>query len=158
MKPRTYQTEATDAAWKFICKLAGAALLVLPTGAGKSLIIGMICRLAVKTGGRVLVIAHRKELLEQNAEKIEHMVGSPVGIYCAGLKRKDTDNQIIVASIQSLFRNPEVVGKRDLIIVDEAHLISPEAGSSVRSATKSSRKLSSKKVTCRRSRPSRQRR
>ena len=126
MKPRTYQTEATGAAWKFICNLAGAALIVLPTGAGKSLIIGMLCRLAVKTGGRVLVIAHRKELLEQNAEKIEHMVGSPVGIYCAGLKRKDTDNQIIVASIQSLFRNPEVVGRRDLIIVDEAHLISPE--------------------------------
>ena len=54
--------------------------------------------------GRVLILAHVKELLEQNAGKIKALCdGIDVGIYSAGLDRRDTDNPIIVAGIQSVY-------------------------------------------------------
>jgi DNA repair protein RadD len=81
----------------------------------------------------VVVVAHRKELLQQNAEKIAAMLPDlDVGIYSAGLRRRETEPDIVCAGIQSICDRAYELGERHLVIVDEAHLISPAAGSMYR--------------------------
>lgn len=65
-KLRDYQQQAVNNVVKFFQKRRGPAVIVLPTGAGKSLVIAELARIA---RGRVLVLAHVKELVEQNYEK-----------------------------------------------------------------------------------------
>jgi DNA repair protein RadD len=100
----------------------------MPTGAGKSPTIAAIASDAVtKWGGRVLCLAHRKELLEQNAEKLQYFAPDlKYGIYSAGLKKRETEADVIFAGIQSVYMRAEELGKFDLVIVDEAHLIPAE--------------------------------
>ena len=77
--------------------------------------------------GRVLILAHVKELLEQATEKL-NLVCPEVefGVYSAGLKRRDTEHSVIVAGIQSVYKKACELGSFNLIIVDEAHLIPPD--------------------------------
>ena len=122
---RPYQNEAVQAVYKYLANHDDNPCVVIPTAGGKSLCIAQIATDAVqKWHGRVLVLAHVKELLEQNAGKIKALCeGIDVGVYSAGLNSRDTDTPILVAGIQSIYNKADVVGKFDLIIVDEAHLI-----------------------------------
>ena len=126
MEPRDYQRAADQAVWDYLrASPDGHPLIVLPTGAGKSLVIAMLIQQAIEYGGRVICLAHRKELLEQNREKILALCpGIQVGLYSAGLRRHDFDSDVICAGIQSVYRKALEFGRRELIIVDEAHLIS----------------------------------
>ena len=124
-EPRWYQTAANEAVWKYFAEKSGNCVVVLPTGAGKSLLIAMLIQQALDFGGRVVVLAHRKELLQQNADEIRGMIpGVDVGVYSAGLKKREIHNAVVVAGIQSVFRKADDLGRRHLILVDEAHLIS----------------------------------
>ena len=125
---RPYQQEAVDAVYEHLRQRDDNPCVVLPTGTGKSLVLGQIATDAVsRWNGRVLVLAHVKELLEQNAEKIQALCGGlDIGVYSAGLKRRDTDHAVIVAGIQSVYHRACELGKFDLVIVDEAHLIPPD--------------------------------
>lgn len=125
--PRLYQTEAVAAFWASLCERPSATpVIVLPTGAGKSIVIAMIARTAVQEfGGRVVVLAHRKELLEQNAEKLQ-AAGLEVGIYSAGLNRRDAEADVLVAGIQSVYRRAHEIGARNLVFVDEVHLVADD--------------------------------
>lgn len=125
---RYYQREACDAAWAHLKlgKEAGNPLIESPTGTGKSLIIAELSRAAVEDfNGRVMVLAHRKELLEQNAGKIKSLLplGITCGLYSAGLRRFAMDDAVIVAGIQSCYKKAGDFGRRHLVIVDEAHLV-----------------------------------
>jgi DNA repair protein RadD len=125
---RWYQSEACAAAWEYLCGQAGNPVIVLPTGAGKSLVIAELCRKAVEDfQGRVIVVAHRKELLEQNAAKIRALVKHPVGIFSAGLQRYQIDEDIVVAGIQSIYKKAHTLGNRHLVLIDEVHLV-PRSG------------------------------
>jgi DNA repair protein RadD len=98
-------------------------LLVLPTGAGKSLVIAELARIA---RGRVLVLAHVKELVEQNYQKYASY-GLTAGIYAAGLDRKDTGEKVIFGSIQSVARASDNLYKAfSLLVIDECHRVSLE--------------------------------
>jgi len=105
--------------------------VVIPTAGGKTPVLATICKDAVsKWGGRVLILAHVKELLEQAVEKINLVAPElwhHVGVYSAGLKSRDTDHPIIVAGIQSVYRRACDLDAFQIAIVDEAHLI-PENG------------------------------
>lgn len=106
--------------------MPGNPVIVLPTGAGKSVVIAELCRVAVEQwNGRVLVLAHRKELLQQNGEKTQNLLPTNVkcGIYSAGLRSFDTDSQVVCCGIQSVFRKPEIFGARHLVLIDEVHLV-----------------------------------
>jgi DNA repair protein RadD len=93
---------------------------VLPTGAGKSLVIAELARLAK---GRVLVLAHVKELVEQNHAKYEGY-GLKGAIFSAGLGRKETDQQVVFASVQSVVRNLESFKNQfSLLVIDECHRV-----------------------------------
>lgn len=97
------------------------ACLVLPTGAGKSLVIAELARLAK---GRVLVLAHVKELCEQNYEKFTRC-GLEAGLFVAGLGRKEHAHAVTFASVQSVHRNlAQFVSPVSLLIVDECHRLS----------------------------------
>ena len=117
---RDYQQEAVTATIKHFQKTNESAVIVLPTGSGKSLVIAELARLAKR---KILVLTHVKELVEQNHQKYESY-GLTAGIYSAGLKKKDTQYQVTFASIQSAARNLNDFSESySLIIIDECHRV-----------------------------------
>jgi DNA repair protein RadD len=122
---RPYQEAAVAAVYEHLRNHDDNPCVVLPTGTGKSLVLGQIATDAVTVwNGRVLILAHVKELLEQNADKIRRLCPDlEIGIYSAGLNSRDTDTPVLVAGIQSVYRRACELGPFDLVIVDEAHLI-----------------------------------
>ncbi|MBW9431064.1 DEAD/DEAH box helicase [Atlantibacter hermannii] len=120
---RPYQREAVDATLAHFRQSADPAVIVLPTGAGKSIVIAELARVA---RGRVLVLAHVKELVEQNHAKY-CALGLEADIYSAGLKRKQSQAKVVFGSVQSVARNPDdFQGEFSLLIVDECHRISDD--------------------------------
>jgi DNA repair protein RadD len=122
---RPYQQAAVDAIYKYMEEEDGNGLIVIPTGAGKSLICAEIVRDACTNWPqtRILLLAHVKELIEQNTKEVlSHWPDADIGIYSAGLGSRDLHNQIIVASIQSVYRRAFDMGAFDLCLIDEAHL------------------------------------
>lgn len=127
LTPRYYQAEANAAVWRYLCQDSGNPLVILPTGAGKSLVIAMMIEQARSFDGRVIVLQHRKELIEQNAAELrELMPGVDVGIYSAGLKSRQTSHDVLMAGIQSIYKRAADIGERHLILIDEAHLVSQD--------------------------------
>lgn len=122
-KLRDYQQQAVDQTVRFFQKSRDPAVVVLPTGAGKSLVIAELARIA---RGRVLVLAHVKELVEQNYQKYQSY-GLPAGIYSAGLGQKDRDQKAIFGSVQSVARAPdEFFRDFSLLVIDECHRVADE--------------------------------
>ncbi|MFG1462093.1 DEAD/DEAH box helicase [Xanthobacter sp. DSM 24535] len=131
LKLRPYQREAPDALYSYWEEGGGNGLIVLPTAAGKSLVIATLCRelLQAFPDFRIGIVTHVKELIAQNAQELlTAWPQAPLGIYSAGLGRRDLQARILFMGIQSVHRKTAVLGKFDLIIVDEAHLIPRDAG------------------------------
>ena len=128
MQLRPYQQEAVEAVYEHLRTSDDNPCIVLPTGCGKGVIIAKIVHDAISLwNGRVIILAHVKELLEQNAEKIKAFCHDiPIGIYSAGLNSRDTEENVIVAGIQSVYDKACELGPFDVVIIDEAHLISFE--------------------------------
>jgi len=122
---RPYQIEAVEACYQYLREKDGAPVIVAPTGSGKSHLIAEIASDAVmRWNGRMIVLAHVQELLAQNADKIRKRAPDlPLGIYSAGLGRRDTLASVICAGIQSVYNNACELGHVDVALVDECHLI-----------------------------------
>ena len=125
---RPYQEAAVNAVYEHLGSKDTNPCVVLPTGTGKSLVLAQIAKdTALNWQGRVLILAHVKELLEQNADKIQRLCEEiPVGIYSAGLKSRQTKEPVIVAGIQSVYNKACDLDAFDLIMIDECHLIAPD--------------------------------
>lgn len=125
---RDYQTRTLDQLYSwFEAGNSGNPCLVLPTGAGKSHIIAALCKDALQQWPetRILMLTHSRELIGQNAEKMrQHWPNAPMGIYSAGLKRKELGEPITFAGIQSVRTKASLIGHVDLVVIDEAHLVS----------------------------------
>lgn len=120
MKLRPYQQEAVRATVNYFKKNREPAVLVLPTGAGKSLVIAELARIAK---GRVLMLTHVAELVEQNAAKYA-AVREDGSIFSAGLGQKCSTGKVVFASIQSVAPNLSQFGDDfSLVVVDECHRI-----------------------------------
>lgn len=125
---RPYQQDAVNAVYGHLQDAADNPCVVIPTGGGKTPVIATICRDAVQWwNGRVLVLSHVKELLEQTVDKLRRICPDiGIGVYSAGLRRKDLGYSVTVAGIQSIYKRACELDKIDLIIVDEAHMIPPD--------------------------------
>lgn len=122
-KLRDYQQEAVNNTIKYFKKTRRPAVVVLPTGAGKSLVIAELAKIA---RGRVLVLAHVKELVEQNYEKYKSY-GLDAGIFSASLGKKDWDQKAIFGSVQSVARAPDdFFNNFSLLVIDECHRVAEE--------------------------------
>lgn len=124
MELRPYQQEAKNSVFEQWEKL-NKTLVVLPTGCGKTIVFAKVTEECVRRGKRVLILAHRGELLEQASDKIL----KATGLRCAVEKAEETClgswYRIAVGSVQSLQRekrlaqfDPDYFGT---IIIDEAH-------------------------------------
>src|SRR5437762_11754763 len=107
MQLRPYQQETVNAVYQYLRDHDDNPCVVIPTAGGKTPILATICKDAVgHWNGRVLVLAHVKELLEQAVEKLN--LAAPelmlnIGVYSAGLGCRDTEHAVIVAGIQSVY-------------------------------------------------------
>ena len=128
MTLRDYQSDAVASVWKHLREKDTNPCVVIPTAGGKSLCIAQVAKDAVTNwDGRVLCLAHVKELIEQNAAKIRAICPElKVGVYSAGLDSRDTREPVIVAGIQSICGHADLFKPFDIIMVDEAHLIPSE--------------------------------
>ena len=124
---RWYQQEAREEVWRSLRQGVQAPLVVLPTGAGKSPLVASLCQDAMQRWQkRVIVLVHTKELIQQLQRTISLFCGdSNVGIMSSGLGQHDTDMPVVVAGVQTAHKRAKSLGQRDLIIVDEAHMIPP---------------------------------
>lgn len=123
MTLRTYQRLAVEAvlrAWATVLR----TLIVLPTGTGKTIVFASICELLVAEGARVLVLAHREELIRQAVDKI----AKATGLACAVEKAEEFAGsfcmeRVIVGSVQTLLSQTrrDALPPPTHIIVDEAH-------------------------------------
>lgn len=122
---RDYQEEAVLALLEAVAR-GEHPVCAMATGGGKSLVIAELCR---RLPGRILVATHRKELLAQNSAQLSRLSGEEageIGVYSAGLGRRETDARVIFGGIQSIYRRMpalQKVGPFGTIIVDEAHLV-----------------------------------
>lgn len=125
---RPYQEAAKQAVYDHLRLRDDNPCVVIPTAGGKSPLMASICKDAVGLwGGRVLILAHVKELLEQTADKLAAICPElKFGVYSAGLGRRDTQAPVIIAGIQSVYRRACELDAFDLVLVDEAHLIALE--------------------------------
>ena len=122
---RPYQEEAKNAIFNEWQNDHKKTLLVLPTGCGKTIVFAKVTEDCVRQGKRVLILAHRGELLEQAADKI----AKSTGLGCATEKAEETCMgswfRIVVGSVQTMMREKRL--KRfdpeffNTIIIDEAH-------------------------------------
>ncbi|MDE9565875.1 DEAD/DEAH box helicase [Xenorhabdus bovienii] len=123
---RPYQQEAVDATIRHFRQHKDPAVIVLPTGAGKSLIIAELAKLA---HGRVLILAHVKELVAQNHSKY-CAYDLEADIFSAGLHQKQSERKVVFGSIQSVARNLDCFDHHfSLLIIDECHRISDDENS-----------------------------
>ena len=126
MQLRWYQQEAVDAINEFLKTREGNPCVELPTGSGKSLVLAGLIRgwVARYPEVRVMVLAHRTELVEQNYEELMELGGRfDVGIYAAGLHRRDLSNKITFAMIDSIAKRARSICVPDVLIIDEIHSV-----------------------------------
>ena len=128
---RQYQRESIDAIYKHFEAWSSNPLVVIPTGGGKAPVLATFIREALEAwpDTRILQLVHVKELVSQNHETmLDVMPHCRTSLASASLsKHKDFSGQVIFASIQSVYRNGFDMGKVDLVVVDEAHLIPHKA-------------------------------
>lgn len=124
-KLRDYQQQASDKAVSFFqSKTKKNAIMVLPTGSGKSIIIADI---ANRLTGYTLVFQPSKEILEQNFKKLCSYGVFDCSIYSASFNSKKI-SRITFATIGSVRNHPELFSHFQNIIIDEAHLVNPKQG------------------------------
>ena len=123
---RDYQQQASDAAVRFLTTKTShrGGLLILPTGAGKSLVIAEI---ASRIDEPLIVLQPNKEILEQNYNKLLSYDVFDCSIYSASLRRKDI-NRITFATIRSVMNHMHDFDAFHKIIIDECHLVNPGEG------------------------------
>lgn len=128
MELRPYQHEAVAALYGHLRARDDHPCVVIPTAGGKTPVMAKVCKDAVGLWkGRVVILAHVKELLEQTADKLNAICPEVrYGVFSAGLKRRDRTHPVIIAGIQSVYQRACEFDPFDLVVIDEAHMIPPD--------------------------------
>lgn len=125
---RSYQRKAIDSIYDYWRKSdSGHGVVVIPTAGGKSLVMAALVKelCELYPGTRILILSHVKELIAQNHDElIEYWPDAPVGVFSAGIGRKEIQAQVLIASIQSLDKHVHKLDPApEIVLVDECHLI-----------------------------------
>lgn len=122
---RPYQQASENAVFEKWSEGTKRTLLVLPTGTGKTIVFAAITERCVRNGERILILAHRGELLDQAADKIKKSTGLGCAVEKAEQSCRGSFYRIVVGSVQTLMREKRLAGfPRDYfqtIVIDEAH-------------------------------------
>lgn len=110
MQLRPYQEEAKQAIFDEWNKGINRTLLVLPTGCGKTIVFAKVTEERVKQGDRVLILAHRFELLQQACDKIEQATGLKSAMEKAEYTCIGSWYRVVVGSVQTLMREKRLNG------------------------------------------------
>ncbi|MGN0276778.1 MAG: DEAD/DEAH box helicase [Hominisplanchenecus sp.] len=125
MELRPYQQEAKDAIFAQWDSGVLKTLLVLPTGCGKTVVFAKVTEDCVRNGERVLILAHRGELLDQAADKLKKTTGLGCAVEKAESSCLGSWFRVVVGSVQTLMREKRLSSFSedffDTIIIDEAH-------------------------------------
>lgn len=125
MELRTYQKEAVQAIQREWSEGNSKTLLVLPTGCGKTIVFAKVTEECVREGKRVLILAHRGELLDQASDKLFKTTGIRSALEKAESSCLDSWYRVTVGSVQTLMREKRLAQFEndhfDIIIIDEAH-------------------------------------
>lgn len=125
MELRPYQKEAKEAIFEQWDSGVSKTLLVLPTGCGKTVVFAKVTEECVRQGDRVLILAHRGELLEQAADKLMKTTGLGCALEKAESSCKGSWFRVVVGSVQTLMREKRLNSFDpfyfNTIIIDEAH-------------------------------------
>lgn len=136
MKLREYQIEDVQASLNFLFYgKENSALVLEPTGVGKSVVIADTSRQTklYYPPARILMLTHSKELVEQNHDKAQSIIKDyKVGLWHAGLRKKEIESDILFAGIDTVANNPHLLGQRHVVMIDEAHRVSPKLNTNYR--------------------------
>jgi DNA repair protein RadD len=125
--PRWYQDEAVMSIFHYYASgKDGHPVVAMPTATGKSLVIAEFIKYTLERWPRqrFMCLTHVKELIVQNAEKIRSQWPRvPLGIYSAGLSQRDVAFPVIYGGVASVYEKIELFGHRDLLLIDECHLV-----------------------------------
>jgi len=127
IKPRDYQIQAVSAIFDYFKENTGNPLVAMPTGTGKSVVIAMFIKQVLNQypNQKIIMATHVKELIAQNYAKLmEVFPAAPAGVYSAGLGKREV-KRVTFCGIASVAKKAELFGKVNLLIIDEAHLVSP---------------------------------
>ncbi len=125
-EPRQYQTDTVEAWWDVLENSPEQRpIIAVPTGAGKTVIMGMLIRKYIDKYpyNKVLVLSHTQDILEQDYDALtEFFEDVEIGLYSSGLGLRQVC-QITVAGIQSVYRTSGMFDWVNLIIIDECHTV-----------------------------------
>lgn len=124
---RDYQERAVNNGLQFLFEgQQQSGLILMPTGTGKSIVIGETVNrvLYYYPKARIVMLTHVKELVKQNYEKADMLCDAEIGLWSAGLRKKQYGNSVVFAGIDTVARNPQHLSSRDIILIDEAHRVS----------------------------------
>lgn len=128
IEARDYQAWAEQSLYKYFGEKSGNPLIAMPTGTGKSVVVALFFQGVLRywPSQRMMCLTHVKELIKQNFDKLKEVwPDAPAGIYSAGLNQRDTQFPITFAGVASVAKKIHLFGKIDLLVIDEAHLVSP---------------------------------
>ena len=126
--PYDFQAKVAPRVFDYMRKHKGShPLAALPTGSGKTVVIADVVDQILDqwSDTRITILSHVKEILEQDYNMLSSQLDIDIGLNSSGLGRRDSQHQVTVAGIQSVYRNANLFEDTQLIIVDEAHLIPP---------------------------------
>ena len=136
--PRRDQLEALAAILDALDRGVLRPLVEAPCAWGKSVLIAMLTLALIQRGCRVLILAHRHELLEQNTGALLRIdPAADIGICSASLRSDRLDAAIVVGGTATVFRRLSRLGQVDAVLLDEAHLLGPGSTSMLGSILKS---------------------
>jgi len=125
LQERWYQVEASQSLFDALKNDSESnPVVVIPTGGGKTIILCQVVDLILTDNPyeKVLIVSHDKRILRQNHEALEDFFEIEIGLYCSGLGSKEV-KKITVASIQSIYKCPQLFRGYGRILVDECHLV-----------------------------------
>lgn len=123
-----FQEEAINSIFEYFSVKNGNPIIAMPTGTGKALVIAKFIHRVLKAwpDQRILMLTDSGELVKQNTlEMWGEWPGVPLGINSDKLDRRDTQHSVIFGTIQSVYKCAQLLGFRHLLIIDEAHMLSP---------------------------------